>query len=251
MSVPSKLAWMKELRGADLTHAEFRVLLTVASYTDAHGRNAYPGQDRIAADAVVRPNTARDALKSLIAKGWLTVADSTGGKYGRGRAAVYELSTPTLKGSVTDPLSETVKGSVSDRKGVGERQKKGSVSDPPSDQVSDQVSDPANPLPGFEEFQNNYPKPKPGNQRPVEQAYRTALTFVRHDELLGALARFSSTVEDKNSEKWKFCVGPVRWLTEKHWEQYPPTLWDLPTPTPDPDYVPPTAPYGWGSEVHT
>ncbi|NKZ93781.1 hypothetical protein GS966_29225 [Rhodococcus hoagii] len=40
----SKLEWLAGLRGADLTHAEFRVLVTLFTYTDASLSNAYPSK---------------------------------------------------------------------------------------------------------------------------------------------------------------------------------------------------------------
>ncbi|NKZ93779.1 hypothetical protein GS966_29205 [Rhodococcus hoagii] len=42
----SKLEWLAGLRGADLTHAEFRVLVTLFTYTDASLSNATQARRR-------------------------------------------------------------------------------------------------------------------------------------------------------------------------------------------------------------
>lgn len=255
MSVTSKFEWLGALRAADLTHAEFRVLVVVSTYTDANGCGAYPGRDRIAVEANVSRTTAREALKSLIAKGWLSVIRPESGHF-RGRADVYEIHIPkeTKKGSVSDPFS-THKGPISDSKRGQPLTRKGSVTDqkgvserPPvvNDQVKDQSSN------QFTEFIKAYPRyPR---QKDAERAYQFARTLIDHEPLMAALGRFSATVQDRTSSQWQFCPGPTTWLSEKQWLNYPepkgwPSASAIAAPFPDDDleFIPGP---GWGQGTY-
>jgi DNA-binding transcriptional regulator PaaX len=73
MSIPplDKFGYIRALRGADLTLAEFRVLVTVWDYSDEHGRHAYASIARLAADCEVSERTVRRCLVDLVAKGFL------------------------------------------------------------------------------------------------------------------------------------------------------------------------------------
>ncbi|MBX9147977.1 helix-turn-helix domain-containing protein [Rhodococcus qingshengii] len=91
----SKLTWQKMLRNADdLTHAEFRVLMIVSTWTNENGANAHPGFAKIVAASCVSEPTAKKALKTLIAKGWLIFEQAGGNQYGKGAANVYRLACP-------------------------------------------------------------------------------------------------------------------------------------------------------------
>lgn len=87
----SKLSWQKKLRGADLSHAEYRVLMTVSTYTGADGRNAYPGNAKIIEDSTIARSKIGPILKSLEVKGWLVVQKPS---VGRTDATVYRLGVP-------------------------------------------------------------------------------------------------------------------------------------------------------------
>ena len=108
---PSKLTWQKRLRGVDLTHAEYRVLMTICSYTDETLGNAHPGWARISEGAHVDPKTAKRAVASLIDKGWLILTARGGNDVGKGRAHVYALGSPPIhKPSTEWPPSTEDKG---------------------------------------------------------------------------------------------------------------------------------------------
>jgi hypothetical protein len=87
----SKLQWMKSTRGADLTHAEYRVLMTMFTYADENGRNARPGVRRIADDCGVQERSVHRLLLRLREKRWLIVTERGGNKVGKGKATVYAL----------------------------------------------------------------------------------------------------------------------------------------------------------------
>ena len=42
----TKLGWQKALRGAELTHAEFRILTIIGTYTNAELSSAFPGRKK-------------------------------------------------------------------------------------------------------------------------------------------------------------------------------------------------------------
>lgn len=82
---------MKKLRGADLTNAERNVLIMVFTYTDQHGRGAFPGIRRLAADSGVTEKYLKTCLRRLVAEGWLAVQAPGGNQYGKGTATTYAL----------------------------------------------------------------------------------------------------------------------------------------------------------------
>ena len=97
-----KFAYIKALRGrADLTPAEYRLLVTLWSYTDGDCRHAYPGAGHLARDvAVTDPRNVKRTLKSLLTKGYL-MQTRVGGKVGMSRAlaaSVYDLALPATGG---------------------------------------------------------------------------------------------------------------------------------------------------------
>lgn len=94
IGVTSKLEWEKLLRRSPISHAQYRVLMTVASYTDKHGKGAHPGWARLASDAEVNERTAKAAVVRLLDLGWLVQTGRGGNAYGKGTANTYALSTP-------------------------------------------------------------------------------------------------------------------------------------------------------------
>ena len=91
----SKLAYLKDLHGCPMKPSTFRVLVTVFSYTNANGHNAFPGSARLARDCCMSVDTVNRALKELVADGWLRRV-SRGGRSSDGAhwAAEYTLTTP-------------------------------------------------------------------------------------------------------------------------------------------------------------
>lgn len=106
----TKLQWFTELRGAELSHAEFRVAVVLATFSDASMENAYPGVARLAADAQVSEPTLKRALRALQEKGWVRLTQRGGNQFGKGRANVYALSSPASKGGSQLPPSSIPKG---------------------------------------------------------------------------------------------------------------------------------------------
>lgn len=88
-------AWMRTLRGADITHAEFSVLANLSTYADS-GMIARPGFARLIDAACVNEKTARKALRVLEDKGWIELVERGGG--GRRDVNGYLLTTPIGKG---------------------------------------------------------------------------------------------------------------------------------------------------------
>ncbi|MBS9371568.1 helix-turn-helix domain-containing protein [Rhodococcus sp. B50] len=90
----NKFAWMEALRGADLTHAEYRVLVNLSTYARGDLTNAHPGLSRLCEDARVSEPTAKKALRRLVEKGWIVLTDRGGNEHWKGKANVYALSIP-------------------------------------------------------------------------------------------------------------------------------------------------------------
>jgi hypothetical protein len=90
-----KLAWLKRLHGSDLPIRTEFVLRTIADYADADGRNAYPGEERLAADCRMSVRTIQRHIAILLETGWL-VEESRGRKSNNGdaRFSAYRLATP-------------------------------------------------------------------------------------------------------------------------------------------------------------
>ncbi|NKZ88804.1 hypothetical protein GS966_02530 [Rhodococcus hoagii] len=141
----SKLEWLAGLRGADLTHAEFRVLVTLFTYTDASLSNAYPSKATLAEAAKVTPRTLAASLRTLQKKGLARIARQGGNQYGKGTANVWELLPHSCSKGVPDvppsirpkgvpdvPPSRAEGGPSVPAKGVPEYRSRGSLSDPPS-----------------------------------------------------------------------------------------------------------------------
>lgn len=90
----NKFTWMEALRGADLTHAEYRVLLNLSTWANGDLGNAYPGVSALCEAAQVSLPTAKKALKSLTAKGWIVLTERGGNQFWKGKANVYSLAIP-------------------------------------------------------------------------------------------------------------------------------------------------------------
>lgn len=117
----NRYLWEKRLRGcmAVLTLREHSVLMMLATYADSSGRGARPAMSSLADDCGASRETVKRTLKSLVAKGYLTVdGDRLGG---RNRPTRYDLvwSMPHCQegdkgGHPDDPLSGDKGGQSSD-----------------------------------------------------------------------------------------------------------------------------------------
>ena len=137
MPVTSKLQWFTELRGAQLTDAEFRVLVILATYTDASMSNAFPGLTKLIEASCVSRSAVKRALASLQKKGWIRLASVGGNEVGKGVANVWQIvpkgsASEPLKGFTSGPLAETGRGPTDTPQGVQIEPLKGSTSGPPS-----------------------------------------------------------------------------------------------------------------------
>lgn len=169
MARRSKLDWMKDLRGAGLSSAEFRVLVVLATYSDKNMLNAHPGVKRLVEDTGLARSTVIAALGVLQERGWIRMTEQGGNQFGKGIANVYSIHTPgpthkgPIQGSVihkgTDertlkgPTGLTLldgegsdsrpKGPMSEDQGSDSRALKGLVNRTPSGHTSGQRSGPS------------------------------------------------------------------------------------------------------------
>lgn len=91
----TKMTYVTKLRGADITPGEYRVLMTIWTYTNSDMANAWAGRDRLQADTGMSREGVRLALRSLQEKGYLILTEKGGYRDGRKMADVYALTLPT------------------------------------------------------------------------------------------------------------------------------------------------------------
>lgn len=108
----SKLDWLKSLRGADLTPAEFCILVLLVSYSNASRENAYPGVARLAEDAGMDKRRVQRILQRLVAKNAIAVTQEGGNQVFKGAATIYKILTPPQR-----PKGETQFTLQSDKSG--------------------------------------------------------------------------------------------------------------------------------------
>lgn len=136
----SKLTWQKHLNGAPLTHMQYRVLSTIATYTGKTGQNAFPGLTNLARDCGIKDRRAiRRTLRELERDEWIVVTSPGGNEYGKGRATVYALgwgSTEAWTRLADEGSGKSAKGGGQRSQGGSLTHSKGDMSTPPSDHAS-------------------------------------------------------------------------------------------------------------------
>lgn len=102
-----KLGYLRLLRTAKLTHAQYRVLVTILTYTDGEGENAHPGYARLADECRMSKGTVSKCIAQLKRAGWLWQVSrgypSEGGK----KASVFRVRVPEYLASEGFPESTT------------------------------------------------------------------------------------------------------------------------------------------------
>ena len=149
--------YIKGLRGRDdLSDAEYRLLVDLATYSNGDLTNARPGFDRLAADLCHKSGTrsVRRTARSLQARGYLVVTAVGGApRDGQRTANVYALALPATEGS-HDPGSEVTTEGPQD----------------PGSEVTEGSHDPqyrGSPRPGTEGPQDPPTKSLPIHNQPV------------------------------------------------------------------------------------
>ncbi|UZF45369.1 helix-turn-helix domain-containing protein [Rhodococcus rhodochrous] len=147
----NKFAWLEALRGADLTHAEYRVAVNLSTYARADLTNAHPSLATLCSAAHVSVPTAKKALRRLAGAGWIVLTAQGGNAQGFGKANCYSLTFP--KGVNGLPPLEQGKG-VTDlppkgvsgfREGGKPLSEKGATHLPP---INEEISGEINENPG-------------------------------------------------------------------------------------------------------
>jgi len=115
-----KFRFMEQLRGVTMRPHDFRVLITLLTYADRYGSNAYPSISTLTADCQMNEKTVAGALQRLESMG-LIVCRLRGG--GRGRTTVWQIvdvpaelqpnsKTPRSAGGLTGPESPRPAGGI-------------------------------------------------------------------------------------------------------------------------------------------
>lgn len=90
----NKLAYLQLLRKARLTHAQYRVLVTILTYANPDGTNAYPGFAKLAEECRMSRSTVSKCIAFLKRTGWLWEASHTYPSGAGRNASVFELRIP-------------------------------------------------------------------------------------------------------------------------------------------------------------
>lgn len=95
MTATPVLLWQRSLRRSGLSAPVLAVLFMLGTYADPDGRNAFPGEARLAADTGLSARTVRRHLDTARQAGWITRDETSGGRSrGRGLADRYMLTIP-------------------------------------------------------------------------------------------------------------------------------------------------------------
>jgi hypothetical protein len=141
----SKLKYLKDLRGHKIPRGAQAVLVAVYNYTDKSGKNAHPGEKRLADDTGADTRTVRRHVKWLTDNGYLTRV-SRG--HGGGMASVYNIALPD-KTVLLATRQLDKNGQPTGQICPGYRTKLSNLPDK-SVPLSDPLPDPGSPDPGSE-----------------------------------------------------------------------------------------------------
>ncbi|QRY51793.1 helix-turn-helix domain-containing protein [Mycolicibacterium septicum] len=89
-----KLGYLQILRGTNLTHAQYRLLVTMLGYSDEYGCNAHPGYARLSKECRMSKGTISKCLSHLKRSGWLWESAHKWPSSDGREASVYELRIP-------------------------------------------------------------------------------------------------------------------------------------------------------------
>ncbi|MBN9128503.1 MAG: helix-turn-helix domain-containing protein [Paenarthrobacter ureafaciens] len=223
----SKWAWLEALTFArEAPNGAVRTGYALAAYADsATGQNAFPSQATLAERLGITDRAVRKSLAWLKDAGWI-VEVRRGRRAGtQGITSSYSLTIPT---GTNVPIGESPTGMnvphgdfPTGTFDTSQAELLGSPTGtdvPPNQGLTNQEPKAENAS-GFQEFISAYPKHQ--GQRDARDAYLTARTKIGQAELVAAVKRFAATVEDRNSDAYRKCLGPVRWLSEEKWLEYP------------------------------
>lgn len=90
----SKLTYLQMLRRARLTHAQYRVLVTILTYADRDGVNAHPGFARLVEECQMSRSTVSKSIAFLKRAGWLWETSRGYPSEGGQNASIFELRIP-------------------------------------------------------------------------------------------------------------------------------------------------------------
>lgn len=152
----TKMTYVTELRGADLSDSEFRVHMMLWTHSSADLSSARPTVSTLMAETGYSERTVRRSLSGLREKGFIQL-DSPGGNVGgKNLAAVYTLTLPEGGGATSDtPGVPAVTGGPCQQRQGGPATG-GPLSDPSSDPEPGPESDPRDTGDSAESTQSSY-----------------------------------------------------------------------------------------------
>jgi hypothetical protein len=103
-----KFEYLKDLHGKRFPRGVRLTLVTILDYANADGENAYPGEERLAADCCVSVRTIQRHIAWLLENGWL-IEVKHGRKYGG--ASVYSVAYGTIPGEANTAAEKPAEAS--------------------------------------------------------------------------------------------------------------------------------------------
>lgn len=92
-----KFTWHKKLGGQNqLSGTEYRVLMVFFDHSGSDGTRAFPSLEEVQGEACVSESTAKRAIRTLVALGWLVLTKRGGKRNGVKFANVYRLAVPAM-----------------------------------------------------------------------------------------------------------------------------------------------------------
>jgi hypothetical protein len=158
-----KFRFMEQLRGVSMRPHDFRVLITLLTYADRHGGNAFPSISTLTADCQMNEKTVAAALQRL-EKLHLTRCVKRGGG-GRGRTTAWQIeSVPTGLGRDRETPPSTG--------GFGEEEtaREEGGFNPPANHVANGLLQPENPPRDDQETPRGTPGNPPSDDRKIPRA---------------------------------------------------------------------------------
>lgn len=190
----------------ELSHAAFRLLALIATHRNQEDGWSWPGRKLLAKemgyggrdDNAIASVTA--LAKDLAAKGYIDYIPGNGRTSSHYRV-IYDAPRPILGEGEDTPL-----------RGGLEAQGEGGLSPPQTRKLNNKTKKDISSDEGFAAFYDTYPRKEGKGQ--AEKAYRSALKFATHHEIMRGLVSQISALYAKEAKYRKL---PSTWLNGKCW----------------------------------
>lgn len=216
----SKFRWHEALTRAKLPDKAKLVGLTLWNYTSAEGRNAFPGNRRLANDLGISERTVIRSLALLREHGWITRTSTANRSGPRSLSDVYALAFPAERVTqachsvederVTNDADHLTNEPVSDDTAVSHQQPSTSPKQQPATSVEVNLDAGRE----FDLWVKAYPRQEQKGR--AKAAYAVARTKTDAAVLLKEAQAYRDQVTRQKTET-QFIKMPANWLAKECW----------------------------------